>query len=363
MVFDEVRNNAYTEALKNLITPKSVVLDLGAGLGVHGLVAAKLGAKRVYMVDPSPVLHVAEKIASANGFGEQIHFIQKPIEQVDLPEKVDIILSVFTGNFLLTEDLLPLLFQTRDRFLKPGGILVPDCARMEVAAVSVPSYYEKHIDCWKTRSQGLNFDLVREYAVNTLYYDSAESFSAKILSKSAKLLELDFISEIDASCRSTVQIECDFEGICHGFLGWFQTRLGGEWLSTSPTAEKTHWSQVLLPLSTPVEVCEGDIFEFELHRPESGEWTWTSKAGDQHQRHSTFLSTPLLPAELLKQTKNYRAKLSRQGETVREILCSLDGSHTNESVIDKVLEMSPDMFQTPQQVETLIKKLINRYAE
>jgi hypothetical protein len=44
MIFDGVRNGAYARALAKVITPNTTVMDLGAGLGVHGLMAAKLGA-------------------------------------------------------------------------------------------------------------------------------------------------------------------------------------------------------------------------------------------------------------------------------------------------------------------------------
>ncbi len=46
MFFDQIRNDAYFKALQAVITPETVVLDLGAGLGIHGLLAAKLGAKK-----------------------------------------------------------------------------------------------------------------------------------------------------------------------------------------------------------------------------------------------------------------------------------------------------------------------------
>ena len=56
MVFDARRNAAYVRALEKLVTPDTVVLDLGAGLGVLGLYAARLGAKKVYLVEPEPVI-------------------------------------------------------------------------------------------------------------------------------------------------------------------------------------------------------------------------------------------------------------------------------------------------------------------
>src|SRR3954454_2492869 len=49
MALDRVRNDAYADALRAVVTPSSVVLDLGAGTGVHGLMAARMGARRVYL--------------------------------------------------------------------------------------------------------------------------------------------------------------------------------------------------------------------------------------------------------------------------------------------------------------------------
>ncbi len=47
MALDTVRNDAYAAALRQVVGPETVVLDLGAGTGVHGLMAARMGARRV----------------------------------------------------------------------------------------------------------------------------------------------------------------------------------------------------------------------------------------------------------------------------------------------------------------------------
>jgi predicted RNA methylase len=140
MVFDDLRNRCYAEAIKRAVGKESVVLDLGAGLGLHGLMAAGCGAQKVYLVEPASILQVGKQLVEANDLSDQVECIAGTIEEVNLPEKVDVIISVFTGKFLLTEDLLPSLFFARDRYLKPGGILVPDRAVMEVAPVCAPEY-------------------------------------------------------------------------------------------------------------------------------------------------------------------------------------------------------------------------------
>ena len=125
MVFDGLRNAAYARAMRQAIKPGTTVMDLGAGLGVHGLQAALLGAAQVHLVEPAPVLEVARQVAAANGLAN-VHCHNCRAEELQLDDRVDVLVSVFTGNFLLTEDLLPSLFHARDRFLSHGGTLIPD---------------------------------------------------------------------------------------------------------------------------------------------------------------------------------------------------------------------------------------------
>ena len=56
---------------------------------------------------------------------EVVEVIQGTIESVELPEKVDIIISEWMGYFLLRESMLDSILVARDRYLKPGGALYP----------------------------------------------------------------------------------------------------------------------------------------------------------------------------------------------------------------------------------------------
>lgn len=59
-----------------------------------------------------------------------IEVIQGTIESVELPEKVDIIISEWMGYFLLRESMLDSVLVARDKFLKPGGAMYPSHANM-----------------------------------------------------------------------------------------------------------------------------------------------------------------------------------------------------------------------------------------
>src|SRR5579871_1066369 len=97
MVADGGRTTAYLEALKNSVGPESVVLDIGTGTGILAILAARLGAKKVYAVEADGIIDSARRLAEANGLAEGIEFIHGISAKVDLPERVDVIVSDLQG--------------------------------------------------------------------------------------------------------------------------------------------------------------------------------------------------------------------------------------------------------------------------
>ncbi|MEP0945777.1 50S ribosomal protein L11 methyltransferase [Leptolyngbya subtilissima] len=332
MTFDERRNSAYLKALKQVVTPDSVVLDLGAGLGMLGLQAAKLGAKRVYLVEPEDVISVTREIVKVNGFDDRVVCLQGKIEKVDIPEPVDVIISVFTGNFLLGEDLLPSLFFARDRYLKPGGVLIPNAAIMEAAPVSAPETFKEVIDVWSTPQLGIDQSPARTYANQQIYWYGKELKKAQYLAIPEPLMELDFYTATQTHCQTQISYAIKDAGCCHGFAGWFKMQLGDSWLSTAPHEPPLHWSVAYLPLDPPLEVTQGDDLTFRLTRPTYGDWTWQVALNDQRQQRSTFFATPMTMKTLRQQSPDYQPSLNDKGAAALFVL-----SHSNRSLSTKAM--------------------------
>lgn len=362
MILDDYRNSLYADAIKKLVSPESIVLDLGAGLGIHGLMAANAGAKKVYLVEPGAGLEVATKVTELNDLSDRIICVRGNIEEVKLPEPVDIIISVFTGNFLLQEDLLPSLFYARDKYLKKGGILVPDRAKMEVVPVMAKGLFEKNIASWSTPSQGIDYELVREYAANSIYYGDHREEIDDYLAEPAEIIELDFMTAKKADCRNTIEVTVTKAGTCHGWLGWFQTRLGDNWLSTSPQVTKTHWGQAFLPLDPPLQMSAGDTISFQLHRPELGEWTWIVKTGNAEQKHSTFLSHPVTPGVLQRKSADHKAVLNVKGQAAMYVLQNLNGKMTTNNIATELVKSYPEVFPDHEHAMRFVINLIDRFT-
>ncbi|MBK9197900.1 methyltransferase domain-containing protein [Candidatus Skiveiella danica] len=277
MVFDQVRNGLYAKAMRDRISQDSVVLDLGAGLGVHGLLAAAAGARRVYLVEPEPVLRIAMEVAQANGLQDRVVALQGRIEDVVLPEPVDMIVSAFTGNLLFSEDLLPSLFHARDRYLKPGGCLVPDKAELILAPVQAQDIHAQHVACWSNPLHGLDFSVARRFASNEILWRYRDDIRAERLAEGVPVTVVDMMTATHADCHGEIRCKVSSAGVCHGLLGWIRIRLGDEWLTADPAGPKVHWGAAFLPFDQPVALRMGEVIKLGLDRPKGGDWTCGSR--------------------------------------------------------------------------------------
>ena len=157
MLKDAVRTDAYRDFIydnKDLFAGK-IVLDIGCGTGILSLFCARAGARHVIAVDRSDILDKARENVLRNGLGDTITCVKGRIEDVDLQalvgggfEKVDVIVSEWMGYACLFEAMLPSVLFARDRYLAPGGLVVPSHAAMWVAPLSGLEYVADRIAFW-----------------------------------------------------------------------------------------------------------------------------------------------------------------------------------------------------------------------
>eukprot|EP00966_Prymnesium_polylepis_P136149 3146096-Prymnesium_polylepis.1 len=131
MMNDHPRNDFYKAALKRVITPESVVLEIGAGSGLLSIIAASLGAKRVVAIEANHHLaRVAQAIVQKNGHEGKVHIINKMSTDISPAELAPygmptVLLSEILGTLLLGESALHYVEDARKRLVAPDCAIVP----------------------------------------------------------------------------------------------------------------------------------------------------------------------------------------------------------------------------------------------
>ncbi|KAL4458014.1 hypothetical protein ABPG75_012879 [Micractinium tetrahymenae] len=306
MLADKARTEAYRDALEKnpSLLRGARVLDVGCGTGILSMFAARGGAAAVVGIDGSaaiakfaranveanglaasaggPVTIVSSKVeelaalplpagaagtagtASKQQFGDQQQSGAQQAQQQaqQAQQQVDVLVSEWMGYALLFESMLDSVLHARDRWLRPGGAVLPDIARIYLAAASEAA---SGLDFWRD-VYGFSMGAVRD----SLWDDALKRAVVRVVSPQHLLSEPLCLQSFDlATMKPSDQ---DFTAPfrltvgagpqrCGALVLWFDTLFSDRFckdhpveLSTSPYGPQTHWVQTVLLLKQPVEM-------------------------------------------------------------------------------------------------------------
>ncbi|MEJ1286085.1 hypothetical protein NN561_017089 [Cricetulus griseus] len=121
MLADQPRTTKYHNViLQNKESLKDkVILDVGCGTGIISLFCAHHARpKAVYAVEASEMAQHTGQLVLQNGFADTITVFQQKVEDVVLPEKVDVLVSEWMGTCLL-------VMPSPWRSVAGGGLISP----------------------------------------------------------------------------------------------------------------------------------------------------------------------------------------------------------------------------------------------
>ena len=286
LIADTARNEAFFAALKAAIEPgKSVVADIGAGTGLLGLMASKLGAREVFLFETAEVAGVAQQVLSANR-AKNCHVI--PCHSTEFRDKLraDVIVSETLGNYALEENIIATLADARRRFLKPGGTVIPSAIRQFVAPV-VTARIDDELQAWGRVGHGLDLSPAQVMSLNNAYVRRIAADELLGEGKSATVWdEINLLGEASSKRSGSGVWKIKRNTAVYGFAVWWDADLGaGIRLSTSPDAPATHWEQLYFPLLKPIKARGGEVLRFSLRtRSSEGAGThmaWTAVYEDE----------------------------------------------------------------------------------
>ena len=304
LIADRVRNDAFHAALKSVIVKgKTVVADIGAGTGLLGLMAAKLGAREVYLYEKADVAGVAAEVLKKNR-ARNCHLMPCHSSEMQDPPRTDVVVSETLGNYALEEYIIETMSDARRRHLKDGGTLIP--ARLkQFAAPVVTDRFQRELTVWDRGGHGLDLTPARTMSLNNVYVRQIKSADLLDGMASARSWdEVDLTSESRSNRKGEAAWQLASAASIHGFAYWWSAELvPGVSLSTAPDAPATHWEQLYFPLLEPIEAKKGEQVLFSLRSRTSEEGgthlAWTAvhfgKDGKSLSRQALDLDKGWLP--------------------------------------------------------------------
>lgn len=278
MLSDKIRMDALSQVIAVAVKPGDTVLDLGAGTGILAFLAIRAGAKRVYAIEQTEIIELAKLTAYRNGMNKKIVFIQNESQNVKLPEKVDIVICETLGHLGITENFIDNMIDARNRFLKKGGILIPQELKIFLAP-SKDKKVSKYIGLWNGNENKLDFSPIFESAIKTAYI--GEFNPSMFLSTPKEIISINLYSIKSSRINNIIEFILEKEGKLYGFCGWFTANLYNNInINTSPTSKRTHWKQCFFPLINPEKVFPGTKIKLKLGLSYIGnkiEWSWQAK--------------------------------------------------------------------------------------
>nr|XP_033771990.1 protein arginine N-methyltransferase 6 [Geotrypetes seraphini] len=308
MIADEVRTNAYRLGiLRNADALRGkVVLDVGAGTAILSVFCVQAGARRVYAVEASAICRQAREVVKLNRMEERISVIEGVMESVELPERVDVIVSEWMGYALMYESMLSSVLAARDRWLKPGGLILPARAELFIAPINDPAT-DWRLDFWSQvkKQYGVDMSCMTTFARKRIMGEEMAVqplCSEDVLAHPTRFAQLDLgratLDDI-RTLRGNFSCYCFGSALMHGFCIWFSVTFPGREkplvLSTSPFQEETHWKQTLLYLDQPVTVFQDTGISGDI----------AMRPSEHNPRHLRVRLNYRIGAQE-KRTKNYR---------------------------------------------------------
>lgn len=277
LLTDSERNRKFYDALRARIKPGSKVLDIGAGTGIWAVAAAKLGAERVVAVERDEMLiGVIKLLTKEHGLDDRVEAVCASSFDLSTELEFDVVVSETIGCVGYDEGIVEIMADSRRRFLRKGGNIIPETISLYAAAARLNT----HRDNVPT---GMDFDFAALVRMN---FNSPTILErrrdAMLLTRPARLISTDLRKADATPSLTNLRAAWDMPGEMRPdcIIVWVESRLAtGIRLSTRKT---TSWRPTIYRISSPERPFETMEFTLSLTAA-SNYWSVSFLNGEDRQ--------------------------------------------------------------------------------
>jgi type I protein arginine methyltransferase len=368
MIADRERFDAYSRAIFKAVRPGDSVLEIGCGPGVFALLACTAGARKVYAIETEEIIHFARELAVANGLADRMEFIRGDSRQIELPERVNVIVSDIRGSLPLFSSAIASVEDARQRFLAPGGTLIPQRDALKAALIEAEEFYERLTSPWHKSVPEVDLSASLPLVLNSSH--GGRFKKEQLLTEPQTWAVLDYAHGALDRASAELSFRIEREGAAHGICLWFDALLLEGICYTSGPGGATVYGQTLLSWPEPQQVHAGQEIQVALAADLVGGdyvWRWDTQicGSDGNKRHfkqSTFLGAQLSPSTLRKRAGDFVPTLSEEGEADRCLLQAMDGKASLQQIAEAAAKRYPKLFPRWQDALTRAGELSARFS-
>ena len=249
LLSDAPRNRLLVELLRRR-APGAVVVEIGCGTGVLSCVAARLGARQVVALEPTPLWTTARALVAANGLTDRVTVLPYTVEAFaahHLPDDwrgADLVFSELLNADPFAEGIEPASAAAR-ALLAPGGHLAPD--RLSVFAALVDA------EAWRDL-EGARAELARLAAETGLDLSAAEDrigeaepepfVAPRVTLRSPPVRVLERVLGASDPVPDDLPVQLvatEPHRPVGGIAAWFEARYDHDLVMSNAPGRPTHW--------------------------------------------------------------------------------------------------------------------------
>ena len=355
MIADEGRVVPFLGSISHTVRSGDVVLELGTGHGHMAVAACNAGARRVFAIEPNgDALVIASELAAANGCADRITFIHGRSDQVELPERADVLIEDLRGLLPLFGDRIRSLVDVRERLLKPDARLVCLHDTVWAAPCSMPaefgSYFVRDGVLAGIDGGAVDRRLRNDWCKVRLRPD-------QLVADRAALFALDLTTVSSPDAHGTASWTIARSERIEGIALWFRGGLaGGFTLDAGPGGAAQVYAQTFFPLTSGIDVVAGDLVQLDFWAKHTGTdylfgWTTTHTSGSAPAAPPTVLrqstlgsAVGTLPA-LMRRRADHRPVPGPAAATVNTLMALADGTRSYAEIAEALVLECPGRFR------------------